>query len=329
MRHVIFKLLLIFCVNILYSQGFLWNDEIKNYVDSSFQKVETTRSFVPSKYSLERYTPYYVSDQGPTSMCVAYALASCRTILYAKNKRITDGKEIFRNSFSPFFIYYLNSFENDYSCSAGLLFYKAIDYLRDNGIPKIIDVEYPNYWPFTEKVLCTEYPPNIYTDISNAQKFKIDAPKIIDLDKSDFTVINRIKSELASGNPILIGMEFPISLVKSHGKDFWSPRSYDKNSDMGHAVVIISYDNNKYGGAFQILNSYGKDWGSDGKIWIKYNDLMPYLFLACSISRKYEAFGANVKDVAEIVIDREIIQATSPSFISIESEPPAKDFVNE
>tara|TARA_B110000444_G_scaffold157229_1_gene147013 strand:+ start:265 stop:393 length:129 start_codon:yes stop_codon:yes gene_type:complete len=26
---------------------------------------------------------------------------------------------------------------------------------------------------------------------------------------------------------------------------------------MGHAMVIIAYDDDKYGGAFQILNSYG------------------------------------------------------------------------
>ncbi len=315
MKNIIFKLLLIFCVNTLCSQGFLWNDEIKNYVDSTYQKVEITRSFVPSKYSLERFTPSIVSDQGPTSMCVAYALASCRTILYAKNKRITDRDQIFINSFSPFFIYYLNSFENDYSCSAGLLFYEAINYLRDNGIPKLLNVEYPDYWPFTEKVLCNEYPPDINSDIRNAKKFKIDAPKIIDTDNSDFTVISRIKSELAFGNPILFGMWMPISLLESYGKNYWTPRSYDKIGDMGHAMVIIGYDNNKYGGAFQILNSYGEDWGNDGKIWIKYNDLMPYLYFVCSISRKYEAFGSSNKDVTEIVIDKEIIHAVSPEFM--------------
>ncbi len=320
---------MIFCVNIFHAQGFLWNDEIKNYVDSSFKKVETTRSFVPSKYSLERYTPSYVSNQGPTSMCVAYALASCRTILYAKNKRITNRDEIFNKSFSPFFIYYLVKDYNDISCSAGLIIYDAIEYLRDNGIPKLLDVEYPNYWPFTEKVLCDEYPPNIYADARNAQKFKIDSPKMIETENSNFTAINRIKSELSSGNPIFIGMKFPLSLATSHGKDFWSPSSYEKTGDMGHAMVIIGYDNNKYGGAFQILNSHGVEWGNDGKIWIKYNDLIPYLYFTCSISRKYETFGGNVKDLADIAIDKEIIQSASPSFISTESDPPAKDFVDE
>ena len=45
---------------------------------------------------------------------------------------------------------------------------------------------------------------------------------------------------------------------------------------MGHAMVIIAYDDDRYGGAFQILNSYGPEWGNNGKIWIKYNDVIKY-----------------------------------------------------
>lgn len=81
----IFLTLVAISISILtFSQGFIWNDKVKNELQSSFQEIETnTRSYYPSSYSLERYTPY-VLNQGESGMCVAYALANCRTIIYAK-----------------------------------------------------------------------------------------------------------------------------------------------------------------------------------------------------------------------------------------------------
>ena len=45
---------------------------------------------------------------------------------------------------------------------------------------------------------------------------------------------------------------------------------------MGHAMVIIGYDDNMYGGAFEILNSWGEEWGDNGYIWIRESDLIKY-----------------------------------------------------
>ena len=106
MRKLIFTTIAISISILTFSQGLIWNDEIKEQMESSFKKVETTtRSYYPSSYSLEKYTSY-VHHQGKTAMCVAYSLANCRTIIYAKNKRLRGKKEITAESFSPFFIYY-------------------------------------------------------------------------------------------------------------------------------------------------------------------------------------------------------------------------------
>ena len=32
----------------------------------------------------------------------------------------------------------------------------------------------------------------------------------------------------------------------------------------GHAMVVVGYDDDKYGGAFEILNSWGTYWGNKG-----------------------------------------------------------------
>lgn len=39
-----------------------------------------------------------------------------------------------------------------------------------------------------------------------------------------------------------------------------------------HALCIIGYDDNRFGGAFEIVNSWSSDWGNSGYLWIRYRD---------------------------------------------------------
>ncbi|HRG22926.1 MAG TPA: C1 family peptidase, partial [Chitinophagaceae bacterium] len=63
------------------------------------------------------------------------------------------------------------------------------------------------------------------------------------------------------------------------GKELWQPAGMDA-SQMGmggHAMCVIGYDDRKFGGAFQIMNSWGPDWGKDGVAWVKYGDFKTYV----------------------------------------------------
>ena len=51
----------------------------------------------------------------------------------------------------------------------------------------------------------------------------------------------------------------------------WTGKHPLENQE-GHAVCIIGYDDNLYGGAFEIVNSWGPNWGNSGYLWIKYSD---------------------------------------------------------
>lgn len=44
----------------------------------------------------------------------------------------------------------------------------------------------------------------------------------------------------------------------------------------GHAVCVVGYDDDKFGGAFKIVNSYGKSRGEEGYFWLKYADYANY-----------------------------------------------------
>ena len=37
-------------------------------------------------------------------------------------------------------------------------------------------------------------------------------------------------------------------------------------------MCVIGYDDYFEGGAFQVMNSWGKEWGEDGLFWMRYND---------------------------------------------------------
>ena len=353
MKKALFTTIAISISILTFSQGLIWNDEIKEQMESSFKKVETTttRSYYPSSYSLEKYTSY-VHHQGKTAMCVAYSLANCRTIIYARNKRLRGKKEIAAESFSPLFIYYHVRKKSDYKCNQGISPFDGIQYVIENGIAQIFDVECPNYYPCTSKQLCDYYPPTHSTDILNASSFKIDEPKIV-------SSISEIKGELSSGNPIFtLTSPMPLTLWAAYGKSVWDPESsvqcmgvtqqgyrckrmikhnaycYQhkkaQTGPLGHTMVVIAYDDNRYGGAFQILNTYGTKWGDGGKIWIRYNDFLKYFNGSISISRRYESSPFGMPSAKNIPLTNDSIDNFgSPSFIENDIEPPWSKYLLE
>jgi hypothetical protein len=49
-------------------------------------------------------------------------------------------------------------------------------------------------------------------------------------------------------------------------------------------MCVIGYDDRKEGGAFEIMNSWGPEWGKNGIVWVKYNDFKRFV---------REAYGLN------------------------------------
>ncbi|MES2795861.1 MAG: DUF4384 domain-containing protein, partial [Bacteroidota bacterium] len=64
---------------------------------------------------------------------------------------------------------------------------------------------------------------------------------------------------------------------------------------------IVGYDDNKYGGAFQAVNSWGPWWGENGLFWIKYTDfpkVAKYCFqayLSNKVDAKSVEMAANIQ----------------------------------
>ena len=58
-------------------------------------------------------------------------------------------------------------------------------------------------------------------------------------------------------------------------------------------MCIIGYDNYKYGGAFRVVNSWGKQYGDNGFLWIRYNDFKKYVREVYLFQLKNIDFNAN------------------------------------
>jgi hypothetical protein len=66
--------------------------------------------------------------------------------------------------------------------------------------------------------------------------------------------------------------DFEYPIVKDKSVYLPNPKIKDLNG-YKHAFTIVGYDDNKLGGALELQNSWGTEFGDQGFIWIKYEDI--------------------------------------------------------
>jgi len=215
------------------------------------------------------------------------------TILTAKNLGLTDKQKITGMSFSPYYIYYRNKFNEDINCTYGLNVEAAARDVLKNGFAPLAAVEYPNYYPFTKEALCIvksgiDYPPTMEEDESVASNYKIDEIYTI-------TTIQQLKTALSKGMPVAVILFPPPSFLKVK-TDLWAPLITEKlnKNIMAHAVLAIGYNDTKYGGCVEILNSWGDAWGNKGFVSIKYKDYAKFFVGGYAFYMKDKAPVKNV-----------------------------------
>jgi hypothetical protein len=92
--------------------------------------------------------------------------------------------------------------------------------------------------------------------------------------------VRAVKEHLSKDAPVVIGMMVGQSFMQGMmGQELWQPSGMDQ-SQMGmggHAMCVIGYDDRKFGGAFQIMNSWTPQWGNNGIAWVRYGDFKEYV----------------------------------------------------
>lgn len=261
-----------------FSKGLKFDD---NAYRNTKLKAPLVRSLygnsLPAKASLKNWAPTPKS-QGSYGTCVGWstnyaALTISESIALSR----TEKTKITNNAFSPGFIYHLIKFDGDENCSYGSYINDAFDRMSTTGAVRYND--------FTES--CVEEIPDDVLKL--AEKNKIEGyAKLFELGDEETFVVNAMKKSLSENKPVVIGMRVPPSFNYPSG--CWEPTE-DPNGDWGgHAMCVIGYDDNMYGGAFEIQNSWGDWWGNNGYIWVKYSDFVRFTKYG------YELTGVKIKN---------------------------------
>lgn len=254
-----------------FATGLLPDDGRYDQLPQKADLVTRDYTVLPKSYSLKKYCPI-VKSQGNFGTCTSWATAyAARTIAEAIKWGWTDINKITKEAFSPLFVYAQIKSKNDDNCQDGSHISNALKLIKNKGVPKFS----------TFNVLCANY---VNSSLMNeASQYKID--DFFTLFSISFAnrseKIRKVKKALSEDCPVVIAMWLPSSFHQA--KNTWSGLDIDTKKHGYHAMCVIGYDDTMNGGSFQIMNSWGANWGANGFVWVKYNDFAKYVDQAYEI----------------------------------------------
>ena len=232
---------------------------------------------MPEQASLEKYCPT-PGDQGEHGTCVAFANGyGIATLLYAKTHEITDQSTIDKYVFSPSYLYEIIKDSTDINCQFGSDPIMAVLTLINMGTPFIRTVPYNCEVSFSTDA------------VAEALKYTIKDASVLfapgEYAKTSGEMIDMTRKAILEGSPVSGGFHLPESFFKIT-TDVWTsdPNEVDKDwKHNGHAMAVVGFDDNKNGGAFRILNSWGTAWADQGYVWMRYDDYARYCILGLQV----------------------------------------------
>lgn len=187
-----------------------------------------------------------VGIQGSQNSCVGWAVGHA---LKSYQERLEEGWEFGRATvFSPAWIYnQINGGRDN-----GSHIYDALDLIVDKGAATLWTMPY-------DPIDYRSQPGNAAT--SEARQYRASG-------RSRVEGTRQIKAALFNRLPVVVGMRAYDSFNELSGIN--SVYNTFRGDVGGHAVTIVGYDDNRFGGAFKIINSYGSGWGDGGYFWLPY-----------------------------------------------------------
>jgi hypothetical protein len=239
---------------------------------------------LPKSFSLKQYAPQ-PGDQADYGTCVAWASAyGARTISesIALSRRNRD--ETTRNAFSPAYVY-RSIRPDDPDCLEGAQIHQALDLMKDSGAVKMLDTERGTDFPQIELSSYREsqkYPIADYVTLYSREERGKSA-----------LVTRMVKKSLVEGKPVIIGMNTPQSFIDA--ENVWRPEESPDDFYGGHAMCVVGYDDERDGGAFEVLNSWGRKWGNGGFMWIPYKTFVDFVMESYEVIENLAVFTGTAR----------------------------------
>jgi len=236
--------------------GCLIDDSAYNAIPRKATYLTRDYSIMPTSYSLKQYCPY-PRGQGNNGTCTAWATAyAARTIAEAVENKWVNRTQITAEAFSPSFIY-ARSRDDHENCQSGSFIEKSLAIMKNEGVVK--------FSRFSDD--CVSFVPEAL--MQEAKQYRIAGYMTLFNFASSYAVkINETKQAISQNKPVIIAIICYNSFLQTG--EIW-----DGSADHYrgyHAVCVIGYDDNKNGGSFQVMNSWGEKWGKEGFAWVSYDD---------------------------------------------------------
>ncbi|MGR6087356.1 MAG: hypothetical protein ACU4F9_04230 [Arcticibacter sp.] len=254
-------------------QGYLFdNAKIANAKKFERNAYGFSEKQPPASYSLKSYCPPSMMQDGQT--CVGWSVAyGTMSTMFNYLMKVDDPVQKYFMSFDPNFLYSISVEKNTSKCSHGVYMIDAVNQAMKYGFKRLLAP--PAFSDCSTKI--TDF------DSYYSEAFKPGDYYFVDLTElpNAKEKINMLKLILASGRPMPFGIGVTNSLMGLGGdglsamNPLWTPKPGEKDLG-GHAMTLVGYNDSKFGGAFEVMNSYGKGFGDNGFFWIKYADLVKY-----------------------------------------------------
>ena len=267
MIRSLFKVFLIILLSVSFAfgqdhfqRGMTWEDNRYNALPVRYG----SNSMLPPSKSLKAYYPKVVIQPKPDYTGVAWAAVwNARTAAEAIACNQTDPQKVLELAFSPAYNYGLIRTTPD--CKSPVSIINLLESLVKNGTPYFS--EFREFCP-------SEVPADLYPVARNK---KLSGFVRLFSTKDAMNIkVQSVKNALVSNHAVLAGLVCPPSF--HFAQEFWQPREQEADPLYGgHAVCVVGYDDTKFGGAFEVVNTWGKDWGVLGFSWIRYKDFSDYV----------------------------------------------------
>ena len=252
--------------------GLIVDDNISDKIPHKTVLLTRNYTSLPKSWSLKQYCPA-IGSQGGYQTCVGWAVGyAARTISEAIRQGWNNTNTITNEAFSPLFVYGNIKFAETRNCNTGSNIENALKLLKNTGVVKKRSFD----------ALCVETVKSSL--LSEAAKYKIDDYFLLfGPEHTEEQAVNTTKKAIAENCPVIIGFKIYESF-NTQVLDCWDGPSGRHTGY--HAMCVVGYDDNKYGGAFLLMNSWSSNWANGGYVWVKYKDYSNYTHDALELYMK-------------------------------------------
>ena len=225
---------------------------------------DNTKNPLPESVSLLKFAPDR-QNQGRQGSCVAWSSGYAARSIIESASTAQNPNSV---AFSPAFLY--NQIGLD-GCQGSYIL-NAMQFMTNKGAVPFKE------FPYDEND-CSRQPTNQM--LSEASQNRMHGfNRLTEGDAINNLSLRAIKEHLAKDAPVVIGMMVGGSFMEGMmGQKVWHPTNedYSQQGFGGHALCVIGYDDRLEGGAFQIMNSWGPEWGQNGVGYVRYNDFKEFV----------------------------------------------------